>query len=327
MREPASVSSAPLETHRGPSPARVFPGETASSRKETVAAANAAVQADAAADEETDAELDTPVSSSPDTSALIGGPDDFGALAGGAGDDAKALEALERRGFAGSPDSVLGEAARRASVFDSDSSADEAEPRLKDGRASEALSSASFLFPDTDTPQTAVDDKAGGPCREASPTGVADDDASSSDAKRKKTVTFASVAAWSVHDIGSCRDLSREKLAPTRGAGFPWLANPSGLGLRWLKRGLSALGVFGGGGMGHAYCSRDRNGDGLSRRSAAGKKCLLRRALRESRRNMRENVDYNAAYAEAVDGLNRAAEREAKARRQRERRRKQSARW
>ena len=317
MNKPASSSSAPLETHRGPAPARLFPVEPASSRKQTVAVVKAPGTAGfepAFADPgiettELDAELDTPASSSPDTSLVIGGPDDARALSGGAGDDGKALE----RRVAGSPDSVLGDASTsRAPFFDSDSSADEADVR------------PSPLFSDSE----AVHGHAVG-TREASSDerDIAEDDDARPDAKteKKKAVSFAAYSAWSVHDIGSCRDLSREKLAPTRGAGFLWLAKPSGIGLRWLKQGLSAFGVFGGGGTGGAGFG-DGNGDGFSRRSAAGKQCLVKRALRESRRNMRENVDYNLAYADAVDGLNRAAEREAKARRYRERRRRQSAR-
>ena len=302
---PASSSCAPLETHRGPRPARGFPPETASSRKETVAMAPAtAAFEDASADsgaEETDTDVETPVAMSPDTSLLLGGPDDARAVAGGGGDDAKALE----RRVTGSPDSVLGDSSRFSFFFDSDSSADEADSAASPG-------SASPLFPDAE----AVDGDAID--REASFRLAAEDDATLSGARtkpEKKTVSFAEYSAWSVHDIGSCRDLSREKLAPARGAG--WLANPSGLGLGWLKQGLALLGVFAGGAMGvNGRCS-----------SSAGKKCLLKRALRESRRNMRENVDYNVAYAEAVDGLSRAAEREAKARRQRERRRRQTARW
>jgi hypothetical protein len=127
-------------------------------------------------------------------------------------------------------------------------------------------------------------------------------------------VSFAEYSEWSVHDIGSVRDLSREKMAPRLG-GVNWLANPSGIGLGWLKQKLAVLSVFAGGGM------------GVNKPSSSPKKCVLKRALRESRRNMRENVEYNVAYAEAVDGLSRAAERELKARRQRERRRRQTVRW
>ena len=132
--------------------------------------------------------------------------------------------------------------------------------------------------------------------------------------KSVRRVSFAEYSEWSVHDIGSVRDLSREKMAPRLG-GAGWLANPSALGLGWLKQKLAVLHVCGGGGM------------GVNKPSSAGKKCVLKRALRESRRNMRENVEYNVAYAEAVDGLSRAAERELKARRQRERRRRQTIRW
>jgi hypothetical protein len=109
--------------------------------------------------------------------------------------------------------------------------------------------------------------------------------------------------------------LSREKRETSyRGAG--WLANPT----HWLKAGLSLLGALSGV-SGQSVGCRDGNGDGVYGK----KRCLLKRALRESRRNARENAEYNAAYAEAVDGLSRAAEREAKARRQRERRRRQTA--
>jgi hypothetical protein len=189
--------------------------------------------------------------------------------------------------------------------FDSDSSADEAE-------VDASLGSASSLFPDAE----AVDDDAID--REASASVAAEeDDATLFDNQTKpksvRRVSFAEYSKWSVHDIGSCRDLSREKQHLARGAG--WLANPSGIGLGWLKQKLAVLSVFAGGGM------------GVNKPSSAGKKCLLKRALRESRRNMRENVEYNVAYAEAVDGLSRAAEREAKARRQRERRRRQTVRW
>jgi hypothetical protein len=303
---PASSSCAPLETHRGPRPARGFSPETASSRKETVAVAPAtAAFEDASADsgaEETDTDAETPVAMSPDTSLLLGGPDDArGPGAGGAGDDAKALE----RRVTGSPDSVLGDSSRFAFFFDSDSSADEAE-------VDASLGSASSLFPDAE----AVDDDAID--REASASVAAEeDDATLFDNQTKpksvRRVSFAEYSKWSVHDIGSCRDLSREKQHLARGAG--WLANPSGIGLGWLKQKLAVLSVFAGGGM------------GVNKPSSAGKKCLLKRALRESRRNMRENVEYNVAYAEAVDGLSRAAEREAKARRQRERRRRQTVRW
>lgn len=304
---PASSSCAPLETHRGPRPARGFSPETASSRKETVAMAPAtAAFEDASADsgaEETDTDAETPVSLSPDTSLLLGGPDDARAVAGGAGDDAKALE----RRVTGSPDSVLGDSSRFSFFFDSDSSADEADKDASPG-------SASPLFPDLEAVDgvTAID-------REASASVAAEeDDATLFDNQTKpksvRRVSFAEYSEWSVHDIGSVRDLSREKMAPRLG-GAGWLANPSALGLGWLKQKLAVLHVFAGGGM------------GVNKPSSAGKKCVLKRALRESRRNMRENVEYNVAYAEAVDGLSRAAEREAKARRQRERRRRQTIRW
>ena len=303
---PASSSCAPLETHRGPRPARGFSPETASSRKETVAMAPAtAAFEDASADsgaEETDTDAETPVSLSPDTSLLLGGPDDArGPGAGGAGDDAKALE----RRVTGSPDSVLGDSSRFSFFFDSDSSADEADKDASPG-------SASPLFPDLEAVDGVID-------REASASVAAEeDDATLFDNQTKpksvRRVSFAEYSEWSVHDIGSVRDLSREKMAPRLG-GAGWLANPSALGLGWLKQKLAVLHVFAGGGM------------GVNKPSSAGKKCVLKRALRESRRNMRENVEYNVAYAEAVDGLSRAAEREAKARRQRERRRRQTIRW
>ena len=304
---PASSSCAPLETHRGPRPARGFSPETASSRKETVAMAPAtAAFEDASADsgaEETDTDAETPVSLSPDTSLLLGGPDDArGPGAGGAGDDAKALE----RRVTGSPDSVLGDSSRFSFFFDSDSSADEADKDASPG-------SASPLFPDLEAVDGVAID------REASASVAAEeDDATLFDNQTKpksvRRVSFAEYSEWSVHDIGSVRDLSREKMAPRLG-GAGWLANPSALGLGWLKQKLAVLHVFAGGGM------------GVNKPSSAGKKCVLKRALRESRRNMRENVEYNVAYAEAVDGLSRAAEREAKARRQRERRRRQTIRW
>ena len=305
---PASSSCAPLETHRGPRPARGFSPETASSRKETVASAPATAAFEAADSdsgaEETDTDAETPVSLSPDTSLLLGGPDDArGPGAGGAGDDAKALE----RRVTGSPDSVLGDSSRFSFFFDSDSSADEAE-------VDASLGSASSLFPDAE----AVDDDAID--REASASVAAEEhDATLFDNQTKpksvRRVSFAEYSEWSVHDIGSVRDLSREKMAPRLG-GVNWLANPFTQRVGWLKQGLAVLGVFAGGGMGVNKCS-----------SSSPKKCVLKRALRESRRNMRENVEYNVAYAEAVDGLSRAAEREAKARRQRERRRKQTVRW
>ena len=309
---PASSSCAPLETHRGPRPARGFSPETASSRKETVALAPAtAAFEDASADsgaEETDTDAETPVSLSPDTSLLLGGPDDArGPGAGGAGDDAKALE----RRVTGSPDSVLGDSSRFSSLFffDSDSSADEADQDASPG-------SASPLFPDD---SQAVDDDAID--REASASVAAEEDdatragASSTKPKSVRRVSFAEYSEWSVHDIGSVRDLSREKRSSPRLGGVSWLANPSSVGLGWLKQKLAVLHVFAGGGM------------GVNKPSSSPKKCVLKRALRESRRNMRENVEYNVAYAEAVDGLSRAAEREAKARRQRERRRRQTIRW
>ena len=300
----APSSSAPLETHRGARPARGFPPETASSRKETVAKAPATAAFDASSvdsgTEDTDSDVETPVAMSPDTSLVIGGPIDTVPLAGGAGDDAKVLE----RRVTGSPDSVLGDGAFRVSLFsDSDASADEADGASTPG-------SASPLFPDA----VAVEAVDGKTERDDASSGLGSDQATTATTTtKKKAVSFASYSAWSVHDIGSCRDLSREKRAPSpRGAG--WLANPT----QWLRAGLSLLGAFSGQSVG----CRDGHGDGLSR-----KRCLLKRALRESRRNARENAEYNAAYAEAVDGLSRAAEREAKARRQRERRRRQTARW
>ena len=297
----APSSSAPLETHRGARPARGFPPETASSRKETVAKAPVTAAFDASSVdsgiEDTDSDVETPVAMSPDTSLVIGGPIDAGPLAGGAGDDAKALE----RRVTGSPDSVLGDGAFRASLFfDSDASADEA-----DGASTPE--SASPLCPDAVAVE-AVDGISG--------RGLGSDQATTATTTtKKKTVSFASYSAWAVHDIGSCRDLSREKRETSyRGAG--WLANPT----HWLKAGLSLLGALSGV-SGQTVGCRDGNGDGVYGK----KRCLLKRALRESRRNARENAEYNAAYAEAVDGLSRAAEREAKARRQRERRRRQTA--
>jgi hypothetical protein len=219
-------------------------------------------------------------------------------------DDAKALE----RRVTGSPDSVLGDSSRFAFFFDSDSSADEADGALS------SPGSASSLFPDAE----AVDDDAID--REASASVAAEeDDATLFDNQTKpksvRRVSFAEYSEWSVHDIGSVRDLSKEKRSSPRLGGAGWLANPSALGLGWLKQKLAVLSVFAGGGM------------GVNKPSSSPKKCVLKRALRESRRNMRENVEYNVAYAEAVDGLSRAAERELKARRQRERRRRQTVRW
>ena len=296
----APSSSAPLETHRGARPARGFPPETASSRKETVAKAPATAAFDASSvdsgAEDTDSEVETPVAMSPDTSLLLGGPDDArGPGAGGAGDDAKALE----RRVTGSPDSVLGDGAFRASLFfDSDASADEA-----DGASTPE--SASPLCPDAVAVE-AVDGISG--------RGLGSDQATTATTTtKKKTVSFASYSAWAVHDIGSCRDLSREKRAPSPHA-VGWLANPT----QWLRAGLSLFGAF----SGQSAGCRVGNGEN----DASRKRRLLKRALRESRRNARENAEYNAAYAEAVDGMSRAAEREAKARRYRERRRRQSAR-
>jgi hypothetical protein len=203
---------------------------------------------------------------------------------------------------------VLGDSSRFAFFFDSDSSADEAE-------VDASLGSASSLFPDAE----AVDDDAID--REASASVAAEEDdatragASSTKPKSVRRVSFAEYSEWSVHDIGSVRDLSKEKRSSPRLGGAGWLANPSALGLGWLKQKLAVLSVFAGGGM------------GVNKPSSSPKKCVLKRALRESRRNMRENVEYNVAYAEAVDGLSRAAERELKARRQRERRRRQTVRW
>ena len=303
----APSSSAPLETHRGARPARGFPPETASSGKETVAKAPATAAFDASSvdsgAEDTDSEVETPVAMSPDTSLVIGGPIDTVPLAGGAGDDAKALE----RRVTGSPDSVLGDGAFRASLFsDSDASADEADGASTPG-------SASPLFPDAVEAVEAVDGKTQ---RDDASTRLGSDQAMTTTtlptATKKKAVSFASYSAWSVHDIGSCRDLSREKRAPSPHA-VGWLANPT----QWLRAGLSLFGAFSGQ---NAGC---RVGNGEN--DASRKRRLLKRALRESRRNARENAEYNAAYAEAVDGMSRAAEREAKARRQRERRRRQTA--
>ena len=297
----APSSSAPLETHRGARPARGFPPETASSRKETVAKAPATAAFDASSvdsgAEDTDSEVETPVAMSPDTSLVIGGPIDMVdtvPLAGGACDDAKALE----RRVTGSPDSVLGDGAFRASLFfDSDASADEA-----DGASTPE--SASPLCPDAVAVE-AVDGISG--------RGLGSDQATTATTTtKKKTVSFASYSAWAVHDIGSCRDLSREKRAPSPRA-VGWLANPT----QWLRAGLSLFGAF----SGQSAGCRVGNGEN----DASRKRRLLKRALRESRRNARENAEYNAAYAEAVDGMSRAAEREAKARRQRERRRRQTA--
>ena len=303
----APSSSAPLETHRGARPARGFPPETASSRKETVAKAPATAAFDASSvdsgTEDTDSDVETPVAMSPDTSLVIGGPIDTVPLAGGAGDDAKALE----RRVTGSPDSVLGDGAFRASLFsDSDASADEA-----DGLGSTPVS-ASPLFPDAVEAVEAVDGKTQ---RDDASTRLGSDQATTTAATattKKKAVSFASYSAWSVHDIGSCRDLSREKRAPSPRA-VGWLANPT----QWLRAGLSLFGAF----SGQSAGCRVGNGEN----DASRKRRLLKRALRESRRNARENAEYNAAYAEAVDGMSRAAEREAKARRQRERRRRQTA--
>lgn len=300
----APSSSAPLETHRGARPARGFPPETASSRKETVAKAPAtaaffhASSVDSGA-EDTDSEVETPVAMSPDTSLVIGGPIDTVPLAGGAGDDAKALE----RRVTGSPDSVLGDGAFRASLFsDSDASADEA-----DGASTPGSASPLFFLKDA---VEAVEAVALG--NDASTRLGSDQATTTTTATKKKAVSFASYSAWSVHDIGSCRDLSREKRAPSPRA-VGWLANPT----QWLRAGLSLFGAFSGQSAGW------RVGDGEN--DASRKRRLLKRALRESRRNARENAEYNAAYAEAVDGMSRAAEREAKARRQRERRRRQTA--
>ena len=90
---------------------------------------------------------------------------------------------------------------------------------------------------------------------------------------KKKAVSFASYSAWSVHDIGSCRDLSREKRATSyRGAG--WLGESHTLA---QSGALSARGVIGSIGTERGVSGRKR------RRGLWKKRCLLKRALRESR--------------------------------------------
>ena len=89
------------------------------------------------------------------------------------------------------------------------------------------------------------------------------------------SVRFACEREWAVHDIGALRDLRREKRESLGSALRGWV--------RGDLRGFIEARV--------PFARRGNDPDARA----------VRRALRESRRNMFDNVDYQAAYAETAE--------------------------
>ena len=96
-------------------------------------------------------------------------------------------------------------------------------------------------------------------------------------ARRTARVRFSDCSLWAVHDIGSVRDLRREKRGGLVGAVAGWVKAETRALVSSLK------------------------GSGGAGEEEEAFKASIRRALRLGRRNMLENVDYNAAFSETAD--------------------------
>ncbi len=94
---------------------------------------------------------------------------------------------------------------------------------------------------------------------------------------RAARVRFSDCSLWAVHDIGSVRDLRREKRGGLVGAVAGWVKAETRALVSSLK------------------------GSGGAGEEEEAFKASIRRALRLGRRNMLENVDYNAAFSETAD--------------------------
>ena len=92
-----------------------------------------------------------------------------------------------------------------------------------------------------------------------------------------RVVRFSDCSLWAVHDIGSVRDLRREKRGGLVGAVAGWVKAETRALVSSLK------------------------GSGGAGEEEEAFKASIRRALRLGRRNMLENVDYNAAFSETAD--------------------------
>jgi len=261
---------APLDTHRGPRP------EHATSPKKTVASSGVPFVAPFEDHFGTDGtgtiSPGPPISSMspPETSSVI-------RLIEITDRDALELKSVfgGNRHHASSPDSVLSSShhSGRASFFDSDSELDEAEAETEAGRRT----STSVGPPDD---SSHLETERTGGSRKSDITALLPEASSPS----KKMVSFAEYSEWSVHDIGSCWDLAREKTGHASSLNASqvvgWLAERHVLG--WFSK------VF-------------FKGDGAPAASARLLEQTIRRALRESRRNMHANVEYNVAFSEAAD--------------------------
>ena len=115
----------------------------------------------------------------------------------------------------------------------------------------------------------------------------------------RKAVSFSEYSEWSVHDIGSVADLQKEKN----------VKHETNRVVSWFQS------------QGSVFLKQFGFGSRSTAKSILYEK-TVKKSLRESRRNMYENVDYNVAYSEAVDGMQRVKERELRAKEQREKRRK-----
>ena len=181
----------------------------------------------------------------------------------------------EKSTHASSPDTVLIASAPGASVFSPPSSLDVSfEARERDAAAGaiveDVADAAKTLdFDAVDSDPIISEHEPSLMIRPASPL------RRSVSAPLAPSVRFACEREWAVHDIGALRDLRREK------------RESLGSALRgWVRDNLR--------GFVEARVPFARRGNDPDARA-------VRRALRESRRNMFDNVDYQAAYAETAE--------------------------
>ena len=181
----------------------------------------------------------------------------------------------EKSTHASSPDTVLLASAPGASVFSPPSSLDVSfEARERDAAAGaveeDVADAAKTLdFDAVDSDPIISEHEPSLMLRPASPL------RRSVSAPPAPSVRFACEREWAVHDIGALRDLRREK------------RESLGSALRgWVRDNLR--------GFVEARVPFARRGNDPDARA-------VRRALRESRRNMFDNVDYQAAYAETAE--------------------------
>ena len=182
----------------------------------------------------------------------------------------------EKSTHASSPDTVLIASARGASVFSPPSSLDGSfearEPDAAAGATEEhaAVAVAKTLdFDAVDSDPIITEHE---PSRTILPPSPLRRSVSAPPAP---SVRFACEREWAVHDIGALRDLRREKRESLGSALRGWV--------RGDLRGFIEARV--------PFARRGNDPDARA----------VRRALRESRRNMFDNVDYQAAYAETAE--------------------------